>query len=69
MSHDIPEIVPEYLQRTYLVVRCAKRLHRLIELKAPAYIIETEKRLLQTRVANLPVYLADYVQFDKGELE
>lgn len=43
------------------IIDGAQRLHTLIELDAPAYIIETEKRLLQRRVVALPVYMEGYV--------
>jgi len=50
----------------FWVASSAARLQRLVELKAPSYIIESEKRLLLKRVAALPVYDPDFVPFDEG---
>lgn len=50
----------------FLVASSAARLARLVELKAPTYIIESEKRLLLKRVVALPVYDPNYVPFDEG---
>lgn len=56
------EAIPAKLRATVLIARSAQRLHRLIELNAPAVIIEAEKRILQRRVAALPVYIKDEAQ-------
>lgn len=48
----------------YFVASSAKQLERLVEMGAPAYIIENEKRILMRRVAALPVYDPDYVPLD-----
>jgi hypothetical protein len=50
----------------FWVASSAARLKRLVELKAPPYIIENEKRILLKRVAVLPVYDPDYVPFDES---
>lgn len=56
------ETVPEHLRPTYFILQSAARLHRYLQMDNPiTYIQEHEKRILQRRVAELPVYCADYV--------
>lgn len=58
--------VPEAERQEWFVMKAASRLHRLKQLNAPLYIIEREKRVLQHRVAELPVYLDNYEPPEKG---
>ena len=50
------ESLPESPTPEFWLAKSANRLKKFVEIDAPAFIIEREKRLLLSRVADLPTY-------------
>lgn len=56
--------LPTENKMEHYVLRSAQRLLKFVEKKAPTFVIEREKRILQRRAGELPVYCADYDDLD-----
>jgi hypothetical protein len=68
MEEAIANLPTENKMENY-VLRSAQRLLKFVELKAPTFVIEREKRILQRRAGELPVYCEDYDALAASERE
>ena len=54
------EAIPESERAEYFVMTAAARLYKHKQNDSPAFFLEHEKRTLMRRLADLPVYYAEY---------